>query len=174
MEGEWKAGLEDVIAARSGICTIDGMKGQLYYRGYEIGELAGHVSFEDVTWLLWHGELPTAGQARELAARLGEAHALPAAVREMLERLPRDCHPLDALRTAVSLAASIDPDVRSNEREANLRKACRIMTLIPATVAAWQRIRTGREPVPGINGGSHAAWFLSMLDGREPTPKSRG
>jgi 2-methylcitrate synthase len=171
MDSEWKAGLEDVIAARSGICTIDGMKGQLYYRGYEIGELAGHVSFEDVTWLLWHGELPTAGQARELAARLQESRALPAPVRELLERLPRDCHPLDALRTAVSLAASVDPDVRSNEREANLRKACRIMSLIPATVAAWQRIRTGREPVAGISGGSHAAWFLSLLDGREPTPE---
>src|SRR5712691_11155044 len=171
MDTEWKAGLEDVIAARSGICTIDGMKGQLYYRGYEIGELAGHVSFEDVTWLLWHGELPTAGQSREFAARLQDARALPAPVRELLERLPRDCHPLDALRTAVSLAASIDPDVRSNEREANLRKACRIMSLIPATVAAWQRIRTGREPVAGIGGGSHAAWFLSLLDGREPTPE---
>ena len=171
MDSEWKAGLEDVIAARSGICTIDGLKGQLYYRGYEIGDLAGRVSFEDVTWLLWHGELPTAGQAREFAAQLREARALPAPVRELLERLPRDCHPLDALRTAVSLAASVDPDARSNDAEANVRKTCRIMSLIPATVAAWQRIRTGREPVPGIRGGSHAAWFLSLLDGREPTPE---
>jgi citrate synthase len=171
MDTEWKAGLEDVIAARSGICTIDGGKGRLFYRGYEIGELAGRVSFEEVTWLLWHGELPTAGQAREFAAQLQEARALPAPVRELLERLPRDCHPLDALRTAVSLAVSVDPDVRSNDREANLRKACRIMSLIPATVAAWQRIRTGREPVSGISGGSHAAWFLSLLDGREPTPE---
>src|SRR5262249_22038143 len=134
------------IAARSGICTIDGGKGQLFYRGYEIGEVAGHVSFEDVTWLLWHGELPTASQSREFAERLQEGRALPAPVRRLLEGLPCDCHPLDALRTAVSLAASVDPDVRSNAPEANLRKACRIMTLIPATVAAWQRIRTGRDP----------------------------
>src|SRR6185369_4373063 len=139
MDDHWKAGLEDVIAARSGICTIDGTNGQLYYRGYEIGELAGHVSFEEVTWLLWHGELPTAAQAREFASRLEAARALPPPVRELLERLPRDCHPLDALRTAVSLAASVDPDARSNDAEANLRKACRIMVLIPATVAAWQR-----------------------------------
>jgi citrate synthase len=168
---DWTAGLEDVIAARSGICTIDGAKGQLYYRGYEIGELAGHVSFEDVTWLLWHGELPTADQSREFAERLEETRALPAPVLELLERLPRDCHPLDALRTAVSLAASVDPDVRDNEREANLRKVCRIMTLIPAAVAAWQRIRTGRAPVPGMSGGSHAAWFLSLLDGGAPSPE---
>jgi citrate synthase len=61
--------------------------------------------------------------------------------------------------------------VRSNDREATLRKACRIMTLVPATVAAWQRIRTGREPVPARRGGSHAAWFLALLDGRDPSPE---
>ena len=171
MDTDWKAGLEDVIAARSAICTIDGQKGQLFYRGYEIGELAGRVSFEDITWLLWHGELPTAGQAREFAARLEAARALPAPVREMLERLPRDCHPLDALRTAVSLAASVDPAARSNDAGANLEKACRIMVLVPATVAAWQRIRTGQAPVSGISGGSHAAWFLSLLDSRAPSPE---
>ena len=171
MNEDWKAGLEDVIAARSGICTIDGAAGRLYYRGYEIGELAGHVSFEDVTWLLWHGELPTEGQSREFAERLEATRSLPTPVRELLERLPRDCHPLDALRTAVSLAASVDPDVRANDPEANLRKAVRLMTLVPATVAAWQRIRTGRAPVPGLRGGSHAAWFLSLLDGSAPSPE---
>jgi citrate synthase len=171
METDWKAGLEDVIAARSGICTIDGAAGRLYYRGYEIGELAGHASFEDVTWLLWHGELPVPADSRTFAARLDGARGLPAPVLALLRSLPRDCHPLDALRTAVSLAASVDPDVRAGDREANLRKACRLMTLVPEIVAAWQRIRTGHEPVPGRRGGSHAAWFLSLLDGREPSPE---
>jgi citrate synthase len=171
MDDGWKAGLEDVIAARSGICAIDGAAGRLYYRGYEIGELAGRLGFEEVTWLLWHGELPTPAEAREFAARLAEGRALPPAVLALLRGLPRDAHPLDALRTAVSLAAAADPDARSNEPAANLAKACRLMTLVPATVAAWQRIRTGREPVPGIGGGSHAAWFLSLLDGREPSPE---
>ena len=169
METDWKAGLEDVIAARSGICTIDGAAGRLYYRGYEIGELAGHASFEDVTWLLWHGELPAPADSRTFAARLDGARGLPAPVLALLRSLPRDCHPLDALRTAVSLAASVDPDVRAGDHEANLRKACRLMTLVPEIVAAWQRIRTGHEPVPGRRGGSHAAWFLSLLDGREPS-----
>jgi citrate synthase len=171
METDWKAGLEDVIAARSGICTIDGAAGRLYYRGYEIGELAGHASFEDVTWLLWHGELPAPAESRAFAARLDGARGLPAPVLALLRSLPRDCHPLDALRTAVSLAASVDPDVRAGDPEANLRKACRLMTLVPEVVAAWQRIRTGHEPVPGRRGGSHAAWFLSLLDGREPSPE---
>src|SRR5713101_7737261 len=86
MDGEWKAGLEDVIAARSAVCTIDGMKGQLYYRGYEIGELAGHASFEDVAWLLWHGELPAPADSRAFAARLDEARGLPAPVLALLRR----------------------------------------------------------------------------------------
>ena len=73
------------------------------------------------------------------------------------------------LFTAVSLAAASDPDVRSDEPDANLQKAYRLMGLVPATVAAWQRIRTGREPVPARPGGSHAASFLYMLDGREPS-----
>jgi citrate synthase len=90
-------------------------------------------------------------------------------VLDLLRRLPRECHPLDALRTAVSLAAASDPDVRSDEPAANLRKAYRLMNLVPATVAAWQRIRTGREPVAARPGGSHAANFLYMLDGKEPS-----
>jgi citrate synthase len=159
---DWKAGLEDVIAARSGICTIDGEKGQLFYRGYEIGELAGHVSFEDVTWLLWHGELPTPAQSREFAARLEAARPLPAPVRELLERLPHDCHPLDALRTAVSLAASVDADVRSNDADANLRKACRSASA-PDRRPSWA-CAAARTPR-----GSSRCWTAAS-----PRPRSRG
>ena len=167
----YKDGLEDVIAARSAVCRVDGEAGRLYYRGYEIADLAGSVSFEDTTYLLWFGELPTPAQRTAFVERLAEARPLPPPVLEMLRRLPRDCHPLDALRTAVSLAAAYDPDARSNEPEANLRKAYRLMTLVPATVAAWQRIRTDREPVPAPRDGSHAASFLTMLDGKPPSPE---
>jgi len=169
METGWKAGLEDVIAARSGICQVDGERGKLYYRGYEIAELAGALSFEDVTALLWQGEVPSAAESAAFAARLEAARGLPPAVVELLQILPRDAHPLDALRTAVSLAATHDPDVRSNEPEANLRKAFRLMTLVPETVAAWQRVRTGRDPVAAPGAASHAAYFLELLDGRAPS-----
>src|SRR5215831_10454138 len=169
METGWKAGLEDVIAARSGICQVDGERGKLYYRGYEIAELAGALSFEDVTALLWQGEVPSAAASAAFAARLEAARGLPPAVGELLQTLPRDAHPLDALRTAVSLAATHDPDVRSNEPEANLRKAFRLMTLVPETVAAWQRVRTGRDPVAAPGAASHAAYFLELLDGRAPS-----
>ncbi|HEY7538810.1 MAG TPA: citrate/2-methylcitrate synthase [Methylomirabilota bacterium] len=171
METGWKAGLEDVIAARSGICQVDGERGKLYYRGYEIADLAGALSFEEVTALLWRGELPTAAESADFASRLQAARGLPSPVADLLRTLPRDTHPLDALRTAVSLAAARDPDVRSNEPEANLRKAFRLMTLVPETVAAWQRIRTGYSPVAAPGAASHAAYFLELLDGKAPTPE---
>ena len=170
MSTDWKAGLEDVIAARSAICAIDGGAGRLFYRGYEIGDLAGSVPFEDVTALLWSGELPSRAQAIDFRARLKEARGLPAPVAELLRTLPRDCHPLDALRTAVSLAAALDPDVRAGDTAANLRKSIRLMNRVPEIVAAWQRIRTGREPVAGDASASHAAYFLSLLEGRAPSP----
>ncbi len=165
----YKDGLEDVIAARSAICRVDGEAGRLYYRGYEVADLVRAASFEDVTHLLWFGELPSAPERAAFTARLTEARPLPAPVLDLLRRLPRECHPLDALRTAVSLAAATDPDVRSNAPDANLRKAFRLMNLVPATVAAWQRLRTGREPVAAAPGGSHAAHFLTLLEGRDPS-----
>src|SRR6202008_4941856 len=96
----WKAGLEDVIAARSAVCAIDGAAGRLFYRGYEIGELAGAVPFEEGTALLWSGERPDASQAASFRARLAAARGLPGPLGTLLASLPRDCHPLDALRTA--------------------------------------------------------------------------
>jgi citrate synthase len=171
MDATWKAGLEDVIAARSAITTIDGAAGRLYHRGYEIGELAGRTSFEDTTHLLWFGELPSAAAGAAFAARLRAARPLPSPVLALLRTLPRDTHPLDALRTAVSLSATVDPDVRSSDLDANLRKAFRLMALVPAVVAAWQRLRTGQEPVPADDTRSHAAHFLRLLHGRPPAPE---
>ena len=169
MDSAWKAGLEDVVAARSAVCTIDGGAGRLYYRGYEIGDLAGRVPFEDVTQLLWFGELPAPAASRAFRARLAAAREVPAPLLALLCGLPRECHPLDALRTAVSAAAALDPDAASIEAEANERKAIRLTALIPALVAAWHRIRTGREPIPTAAADSHAAWFLTLLEGRAPS-----
>ncbi len=171
MSMDWKAGLEDVIAARSAICAIDGGAGRLFYRGYEIGDLAGAVPFEDVAALLWTGELPSAKESADFRERLKNARGLPAPVADLLRTLPRDCHPLDALRTGLSLAASLDPDARASDPDANLRKSFRVMNRVPEIVAAWQCIRTGREPVTGDAGASHAAYFLSLLDGRAPSPE---
>jgi citrate synthase len=170
METTWKAGLEDVIAARSAITAIDGAAGRLYHRGYEIGELAEHASFEETIHLLWFGELPSAAERAAFAERLRAAREVPPAVLALLRTLPADTHPLDALRTAVSLAATRDPDRRAGDAEANLRKAFRLTALVPGVVAAWQRLRTGREPVPADSGGSHAAHLLRLLHGRPAAP----
>ena len=169
MNTTFKAGLEDVIATRSAICQVDGAAGRLFYRGYEIGDLVSTATtFEDVTYLLWFGELPDAAASAAHRRRLAAARGLPREVRALLEGLPRDTHPLDALRTAVSLAATIDPDTRASDLEANLRKAYRLMNLVPETVAAWQRIRTGRSPVDEVVEGAHAARFLHLIDGQAP------
>ncbi len=127
MDTGWKAGLEDVIAGRSAICRVDGEAGRLYYRGYEIADLVEHASFEEVTYLLWFGDLPSRAEAGPFGAALRAARGLPEPVRRLLGDLPRACHPLDALRTAVSLAAALDPDTRSSDPEANLRKATRLL-----------------------------------------------
>lgn len=168
METTWKAGLEDVIAARSAITAIDGAKGRLYHRGYEIGDLAAHASFEETAYLLWFGELPSPAEREAFTTRLRAARPVPQPVLALLRTLPRDPHPLDVLRTAVSLAATVDPDVHAGDDEANLRKAFRLTALIPGVVAAWQRLRTGQEPVAADQEGSHAAHFLRLLHGRAP------
>ncbi len=167
----WKAGLEDVVATRSAVCRVDGEAGRLFYRGYEIADLARAATFEDVTYLLWFGELPDAAASAEHRRRLAATRGLPKEIRALLEALPRDTHPLDALRTAVSLAATLDPDTRASDVEANVRKGYRLMNLVPETVAAWQRIRTGRVPVEApTSSAGHAARFLYLLDGRTPSP----
>src|SRR5438093_5924856 len=168
MDDQWKAGLEDVIAARSAVCAIDGAAGRLFYRGYEIGELAGAVPFEDVAALLSTGERPDAAQAADFRARLVAARGLPAPIEALLRSLPRDCHPLDALRTAISLDAALDPDVADRGALANLRKSFRLVVRVPEVVGAWHRIRTGRDPVAPRPGGSHAAYVLWLPAGREP------
>jgi citrate synthase len=166
----FKTGLEDVIAARSAICQVDGQAGRLSYRGYDVADLAGHVGFEEVAALLWFGELPGPAAAAAFRTRLAAARGLPRPVLDLLRALPRASHPLDVLRTALSLAAAGDPDVRLNDREANLGKACRLMTLVPETAAAWHRLRTGGEPLPARLEGSHAAYVLYLLTGEPPRP----
>src|SRR2546430_9958612 len=109
MDTAWKAGLEDVLAARSSITSVDGRAGRLFYRGYEIGELAGVVPFEEVTALLWFGELPAPAEAALFRARLEAAPGLPAPGLPVPEGLPRDPHPPYPLRTAGSPAATLAP-----------------------------------------------------------------
>jgi citrate synthase len=163
-----KAGLEDVIAANSAICDIIGPAGKLTYRGIDIHELARHSSFEETTYLLWFGALPTGEALREFGAELASRRALPVEVLRLMKDFPRGATPMDALRTALSALAFYDPQAHDSSRDANVAKAVRVTAQTATIVAAYEQVRRGREPVEPDSDGSHAENFLRMLFGAEP------
>ncbi len=164
-----RAGLEDVVISTSEICFIDGQGGRLVYRGYDIDDLVAHSTFEEVIYLLWHGALPSKKELDAHGKALAAARRLPARLITILENLPRKTVPMEVLRTGVSALSAFDPDERDNSREATLRKAVRLTAQMPTLVAAWERIRRGKEAVPPNPRLSHAANFLYMMSGKKPT-----
>ncbi len=166
----FREGLEDVVAGESSICFIDGARGVLSYRGYDIHDLAEHASFEEVCFLLWEGRLPAAPELAELRAALGAGRAVPEEILSLVRRfLERRMAPMDVLRTAVSALSETDPDVASNEPDANRRKAVRLTGRMAAIVAAIRRLRGGRDPVEPDPGRGHAEDFLWMMNGEPPS-----
>lgn len=164
----FKEGLQDVVAATSSICWIDGQKGVLSYRGIDIHDLAEHSTFEEVCYLLWFGRLPKQTDLDEMTTVMGRSRALPEPVLQLLKSLPPDAPPMDVLRTAVSTLSHYDPDAGANDKAANLRKTYRLTGQIASIVAAADRIRNGQEPVCPDSGLSHAANFVYMLTGKKP------
>jgi citrate synthase len=165
-----KAGLEDVIAGESGICYIDGDKGILAYRGYNIHELAPNSTFEETSHLLWFGRLPNAAELKDTSDKMAANRALPAPVITLLRSFSKDCLPMVALRTATSACAMYDPEAEDMSPEANLRKAIRLNAQCATIVTAFNSIRNGREPVSPRADLSHAGNFYYMLTGKEPNP----
>ena len=164
-----KAGLEDVVISTSEICFIDGQQGRLLYRGYDIDDLVVHSTFEEVVYLLWYGALPTRKELDAHVKALAASRRLPARLIGILKNLPRKTVPMEVLRTGVSALSAFDPDERDNSREATLRKAIRLAAQMPTLVAAWERIRRGKEPVAPNPRLGLAANFPYMLSGRKPT-----
>jgi len=160
-------GLEGVVVSESKICFVDGLEGRLLYEGYNIHDLAEHATFEEVAYLLWHGDLPTRDQLDRLNLDLAAARALPEPVMALMKAFPTDALPMDVLRTAVSALGVYDPDSRDNSAEANLRKSVRLTAQIGTVVAAAERLRTGKPPVAPDRDLSHAANFLYMLWGKK-------
>src|ERR1700690_2327431 len=163
-------GLEGIVATTSGICYIDGDRGVLAYRGIDIHELADQSNFEETCYLLWFGKLPTRVELRELHERLAEERKLDAAIITLLRNAPPHALPMDVLRTAVSALSFYDPQEKSNDSKANLDKAIRITSQIAMIVAAYDRIRKGHPVVEPDRSLSHAANFLLMLNGHQPSP----
>ena len=161
-------GLEGVVALESELSFIDGQTGELVYRGYDIHDLAEHATFEEAIHLLWEGELPTQSQLDALNQQLREARELPKQVVDLLRQTPDDAHPMAALRTAVSSLAFHDPETEDMSADANRRKAIRLMARMPGVIAAFARLRQGKEPVAPLSEGSTAHNFLYMLNGEAP------
>ncbi len=168
----YRPGLKNVIAAQSKICFIDGEKGVLRYRGYDIQELAEHSTFEETTYLLHYGELPTRTQLQEFTQELAAQRTLPAGTLAILRELPKESLPMDVLRTVVSALAHFDPEAQDDSEGANRRKAMRLIAQVPTVLAAFQRLRQGQEPVAPRSDLGHAANFLYMLSGEAPDETS--
>lgn len=164
----FRAGLEDIVALQSKICFIDGQKRELVYSGYDISQLVGKATYEEVIYLLWHGELPDAAQLGEFKDDLRTEMNLPEQVVELLRSFPKDAEPMAVLRTAVSALGLFDPEARDNSLEANRRKAMRLVAKMPMITAYYARLRDDKpivQPDPQLG---LAANFLYMLHGDKP------
>jgi len=163
----YSPGLEGVIAGETAISTVEG---GLRYRGYPVTELAEKTGFDEVAYLLLHGELPNAAQLADFGKRIAAARQLPESLPALLKALPRSTSPMDVLRTAVSVLAHYDPEAENNSHDGNIRKAERLLGQIPVAIAYQLHFSKGQTPVPARADLAHAANFLYMLRGREPDP----
>lgn len=161
------AGLDGVIATQSRLCYIDGEAGLLSYQGYRIETLAEHATFEEVVYLLWHGRLPNRAELGELKAALVANRALPSRVEAFLKDAAGG-GPMHVLRTAVSMLALHDPDANNVTVAEAAKKAVRLVAQTATIVTSFDRLRNGKEVVPGDPALSFAGNFLYTLTGKKP------
>lgn len=160
-------GMEGVVAGQSAITSIDGQRGELRYRGYSIGELAEHCTFEEVAYLLWYGELPTPEELRSIRERLRRQRQRFSGITTLTEGVPSSAHPLDILRFGVSRDALYNPLTTNNSAEPNLDKSVEFTAWFPILTVAWHRRCRGLEPIAPRADLDTAANFLFMMRGRE-------
>ena len=162
-------GLEGIIAAHTRLSDVRGDIGQLIYCGYDINELAGKVSYEEVVHLLYHNHLPNAKELASLKAVLSGYRELPQGVIDMLTSLPKDCPPMHAIRTGVSALGCYDTTADDDNMDAQRRKALRLIAQIPVITAYFHRSRQGLPLVAPDATLGEAANFLWMIDGEKPS-----
>ena len=158
-----RGGLEGIVAATTALSKVEGTAGRLIYRGYNIHDLAGKASFEEIAYLLWYGKLPTKMELVDLKVQMLEERTLPTAVLQVLNYLPPTAAPMDALRTAVSAfgAATI-------QGKPTLDQAIALTERFPLILAAFHRIRNGLEPLEAHPEIGYAANYLYLLTGQMP------
>ncbi len=164
-------GLRGVTIASTKVSDVIGAEGKLIYRGYKVADLAKNACFEEIIHLLLYEELPGSRQLADLKAALKAERSIPDEVIAALKTRPAKALPMDILQAATAMLAHHDDDVRDPSREATVRMALRLIAKLPTVLAAWQRIRTGKEPVAPDPGLDHAANFLYMLFGEAPKPE---
>lgn len=166
---EYSKGLEGVIAAESSICRVDGENGKLYYMGYSISDLARNASYEEVTYLLLYGELPTREELEQFTVRMRSARVLPEPVVYMVREFPRDNHPMELLQSVISyLSGYVAHKIHHNPPHCNCRDTLHQVSQIPSVIAAYDRFRNGKDYIPPRDDLNHGANFLYMLHGEAP------
>lgn len=161
-------GLKGIYFERSAVSHIDGSAGTLSYRGYSIDALATQSTFEEVSYLLIYGDLPTQAELADFDAKLKDARELPASVYDVI-RATKDGHPMDVLRTATSALAALTPTSQDVSVDAFIENGIKLTSQVPMIIAAHDRIRNGLEPVAADKTLSHAANWLWMLKGEKPS-----
>ena len=161
-------GLADVVAASTAISDIDGRAGRLFYRGYDIHDLAGRISFEECIHLLQRGTLPTRAELEQLMAELASGREIGPTAAQLIPELAGKATPMEALRTLVSALSVDDPDDASNAPEANQRKALRLVAQMPVLVARYEAARGGVEVPPPDPALGIAGNFLLQALGEPP------
>src|SRR5207244_2968934 len=164
---EYSPGLAGVIAGETKICWVDPNAG-LMYRGYDIHEMGNKATFEEVDYLLLNGELPNGKQLKEFKEQIAAQRELPKEVVEMLRLLPKSTHPMDTLRTGVSMLSAFDKEVGDNSHDANIRKSIRLIARVSTLITDGVRISHGEKQLPEKPELSQAANFFYKLNGKAP------
>jgi len=162
----YSPGLEGVIAGESALCLVDEGAAGLRYRGYAIADLAEQSSFEEVAYLLLYGRLPTKAELDGFCSLIDSSEMLSGTVQRCLGPVPAGAHPMDPLRTGISLLGLADPDAQDSSRDANLRKSVRLLGQIPLLIAHLYCAASGRPPSPPATVKSFAHHLLRFLTDR--------
>jgi citrate synthase len=165
-------GLRGIPVADTMVSYIDGVKGELMYRGFRIQDLARYSTYEEVTYLLLYGALPTQEEAKGLDGKLRANREVPEAVLRAMACRPADAAPMDVLQGAVAHLADHDPDLLATTKDAVRAQSIRLVARLPSVVAAWKRLREGVGVVPPSSELSHGANFLYMLSGERPSQEA--
>jgi 2-methylcitrate synthase len=174
-EPEYRPGLADVPAAESAVSFIDGKRARLEYRGIAVETLARESTFEETTWLLLKGSLPTQKALADFDDQLRQRRRLPYKLVDLLKNLPESGHPMNALQAGVAALGTFHPEARNvyTDPATNWESSLRLIAALPTIVAAFHRVRGRDEPLAPRDDLDHAGNFFYMLHGREPSPAVR-